>query len=125
MSSYVKVILAIRKRIGTKDFRFTSSARFHLTADDSFYIILQGSVNIYRLDDEAVKSTPLPFDTVKEFARLDVEPEKREELIAEVFGNYIVTLGKDNESIISCYHCCADTSLSLSCSLCRRQRSCI
>ena len=83
-------------------FSLGSFTRFHSITDDSFYIILQGSVNIYRLEDEAVKPGPLPFDPVKEFAKLDVDPEKREEMIAEAFGNYIVTLGKNHESIISC-----------------------
>jgi hypothetical protein len=59
-----------------------------------FYIILQGSVNIYRLDDDGPKPGPLEFDTVKEFSKLEVDPDKREELIAQTFGNYIVTLGK-------------------------------
>lgn len=58
-----------------------------------FYIILQGSVNIYRFDDDGPKSETLVIDTVKEFAKLDVDPDKREELIGQFFGNYIVTLG--------------------------------
>jgi hypothetical protein len=62
------------------------------------------------LEDEAVKAVPLEFDTVKEFARLDVDPEKREELIGQAFGNYIVTLGKSNKSTISC--CGVDIFLS-------------
>ena len=59
-----------------------------------FYIILQGSVNIYRFDEDGPKPAALEFDTVKEFARLNDDPEKREELIAEAFGNFVVTLGK-------------------------------
>ncbi|CAF3920227.1 unnamed protein product, partial [Rotaria sordida] len=59
---------------------------------DTFYIILQGSVNIYRCDEDGPKSTPHDFDTVKEFSKLDHDPDKREELIAQEFGNYIVTL---------------------------------
>lgn len=58
-----------------------------------FYIILQGSVNIYRLDDDSPKAIELNIDTVTEFAKLDDDPDKREELIAQAFGNYIVTLG--------------------------------
>jgi len=58
-----------------------------------FYIILQGSVNIYRFDDDGPKPEPLVIDTVREFNRLDVDPDKREELIAQSFGNYVVTLG--------------------------------
>lgn len=67
-------------------------------------------MNIYRLEDEAVKEAPLEFDTVTEFAKLDIDPEKREELIGQAFGNYIVTLGKSNESTNSC--CCDDAFLS-------------
>ncbi|CAF0882557.1 unnamed protein product [Rotaria sordida] len=59
---------------------------------DTFYIILQGSVNIYRCDEDGPKSAPHDFDTVKEFSKLDHDPDKREELIAQEFGNYIVTL---------------------------------
>ena len=33
------------------------------------------------------------IDTVKEFSKLDIDPDKREELIGQFFGNYIVTLG--------------------------------
>ena len=65
-----------------------------------FYIILQGSVNIYRLDDEGPQPTSLAFDTVRDFARLDADPEKRDELIAQAFGNYVVTLGKHGESTL-------------------------
>ena len=54
-------------------------------------------MNIYRLDDEGAQPTPLLFDTVKEFARLDADPDKRDELIAQAFGNYITKLGKDRE----------------------------
>ncbi len=61
-----------------------------------FYIILQGSVNIYRSDDEGPE--PLVIDTVTEFTKLDADPDKREELIAQAFGNYIVTLGKRESS---------------------------
>ncbi|CAF4127721.1 unnamed protein product [Rotaria sp. Silwood2] len=57
-----------------------------------FYIILQGSVNIYRLDDDTPQPTLIDIDTITEFAQLDADPEKREELIAQAFGNYIVTL---------------------------------
>lgn len=60
-----------------------------------FYIILQGTVNIYRLDDEGPQPTPLTFDTVTDFPRLDDDPEKRAELITQAFGNYITKLGKD------------------------------
>lgn len=60
-----------------------------------FYIILQGSVNIYRLDDDSSQPINVEFDTVAEFAQLDSDPEKREQLIAEAFGNYIVTLGNN------------------------------
>ncbi|CAF1355657.1 unnamed protein product [Rotaria magnacalcarata] len=59
---------------------------------DTFYIILQGSVNIYRFDEDGPKPAELEFDTVSEFTKLDSDPEKREELIAQAFGNYIVTL---------------------------------
>lgn len=59
---------------------------------DTFYIILQGSVNIYRFDDDGPKLEPLVLDTVKEFSKLDADPDKREELIAQSFGNYVVTL---------------------------------
>ncbi|CAF0826170.1 unnamed protein product [Rotaria sp. Silwood1] len=59
---------------------------------DTFYIILQGSVNIYRFDEDGPKQAPLAFDTIKEFSQLDHDPDKREELIAQEFGNYIVTL---------------------------------
>ena len=51
-------------------------------------------MNIYRLDDDSPPSLDVDFDTVTEFAQLDVDAEKREEIIAEAFGNYIVTLGK-------------------------------
>lgn len=61
-----------------------------------FYIILQGSVNIYRFDEDGPKPEPLEFDTVTEFAKLDNDSDKRDELIADAFGNYIVTLGKIN-----------------------------
>lgn len=60
-----------------------------------FYIILQGSVNIYRLDEDSPKKIELPFDTVKEFAKLDDDPEKREQLINQTFGNFIVKLCKN------------------------------
>ncbi|CAF3379761.1 unnamed protein product [Rotaria socialis] len=59
---------------------------------DTFYIILQGSVNIYRLDDDSPQAIPEDFDSVTEFTKLDAEPEKREELIIQTFGNYVVTL---------------------------------
>jgi hypothetical protein len=59
-----------------------------------FYIILQGSVNIYRLDDDSPKAIELDFDTVTEFPKLDVEPDKREQFISQAFGNYIVTLSR-------------------------------
>jgi hypothetical protein len=61
-----------------------------------FYIILQGSVNIYRFDDDGPKADLVVVDTVKEFSKLDTDPDKREELIGQSFGNYIVTLGKKN-----------------------------
>lgn len=61
-----------------------------------FYIILQGSVNIYRFDEDGPKPASLDFDTVKEFSNLDDDPNKREELIGQIFGNYVVTLGKNN-----------------------------
>jgi hypothetical protein len=67
---------------------------FQLDLCIRFYIILQGSVNIYRLDDDSPKSIQIAFDTITEFAELDADPEKREELISQAFGNYIVTLGK-------------------------------
>jgi len=38
------------------------------------------------------------LDTVKEFTKLDTDPDKREELIALSFGNYIVTLGKKRKT---------------------------
>ena len=57
-------------------------------------------MNIYRLDDDAQKPMPLEFDTVKEFAKLDFDPDKREELIGQAFGNYIVTLGMSLISIV-------------------------
>ncbi|CAF1203073.1 unnamed protein product, partial [Adineta ricciae] len=60
---------------------------------DTFYIILQGSVNIYRFDEDGPKPEPLEFDTVTEFAKLDNDSDKRDELIADAFGNYVVTLG--------------------------------
>ena len=53
-------------------------------------------MNIYRLEDESVKSMPSNLETVSEFARLNTDPEKREEIIAQAFGNYIVTLGNEN-----------------------------
>ncbi|CAF3383316.1 unnamed protein product [Rotaria sp. Silwood1] len=59
---------------------------------DTFYIILQGSVNIYRLDDDNPQPTLIDIDTITEFAQLDADPDKREELIVQAFGNYIVTL---------------------------------
>ena len=59
-----------------------------------FYIILQGSVNIYRLDEDSSKKIELPFDTVTEFAKLDGDPEKREQLINQTFGNFVITLRK-------------------------------
>lgn len=58
-----------------------------------FYIILQGSVNIYRLDDDSPPQMLTDFDTITEFSKLDTEPEQRDELITQTFGNYIVTLG--------------------------------
>ena len=51
-------------------------------------------MNIYRLDDDGPKPVPFDFDPVREFNRLDFDPNKREELIAQAFGNYIVTLGE-------------------------------
>ena len=54
-------------------------------------------MNIYRLDDDAPKSVPLDFDPAKEFSALEFDSEKREEMIREAFGNYIVTLGKKSE----------------------------
>ncbi|CAF4960981.1 unnamed protein product, partial [Rotaria magnacalcarata] len=48
--------------------------------------------NIYRFDEDGPKPAELEFDTVSEFTKLDSDPEKREELIAQAFGNYIVTL---------------------------------
>ena len=86
MLLYIKEIQEIRRK-----FKKKRSWKFYFCY--RFYIILQGSVNIYRSDDEGPKPGPLEFDTVKEFARLDVDPDKREELIAQAFGNYIVTLG--------------------------------
>ncbi|UJR21571.1 hypothetical protein I4U23_024654 [Adineta vaga] len=59
---------------------------------DTFYIILQGSVNIYRLDDEIPKSSEAEVNFETEFIKVDNDPEKREEFIAQTFGNYIVTL---------------------------------
>ena len=59
-----------------------------------FYIILQGSVNIYRLDDDSPKAVELGFDTVTKFRELDDDPDKREQFINQAFGNYIVTLSK-------------------------------
>jgi hypothetical protein len=61
-----------------------------------FYIILQGSVNIYRLDDDNPKPIHISFDTITTFAGLDNDAEQRDELISQSFGNYIVTLGKKN-----------------------------
>jgi len=61
-----------------------------------FYIILQGSVNIYRLDDDNPKPIQIDFDTITTFAELDDDVEKRDELISQTFGNYIVTLSKKN-----------------------------
>ena len=60
-----------------------------------FYIILQGSVHIYRLDEDSPKVIERHFDTITEFAKLDADPEKREQLINQTFGNFVVTLGKD------------------------------
>ena len=54
-------------------------------------------MNIYRLDDESPQPTPLAIDTVKDFPRLDADPDKRDELITQAFGNFIVKLGKDSE----------------------------
>jgi hypothetical protein len=57
-------------------------------------------VNIYRLDDDSPKAIELKFDTVTEFAKLDNDPDKREELIAQAFGNYIVTLSKISKTSV-------------------------
>ncbi|CAF1575190.1 unnamed protein product [Adineta ricciae] len=59
---------------------------------DTFYIILQGSVNIYRLDDETPKSFETDGNVEMDLMKLHDDPEKREEFIGEAFGNYIVTL---------------------------------
>ena len=63
---------------------------------DRFYIILQGAVNIYRLDDESSKPIDVDLDTIAKLADLDGDPERRELLIGQTFGNYVVTLGKDH-----------------------------
>ncbi|CAF1332490.1 unnamed protein product [Adineta steineri] len=59
---------------------------------DKFYIILQGSVNIYRLDDDNPKPTQPTSDISVEFAKLRNEPENRDLFITQNFGNYIVSL---------------------------------
>ena len=59
-----------------------------------FYIILQGSVNIYRLDDETPKFFETDGNLEMDLMKLHDDPEKREEFIGQTFGNYIVTLGK-------------------------------
>lgn len=51
-------------------------------------------MKIYRTDDEAVKLIPTNLNTVVEFGKLHQDPEKREEMISQAFGSYIVTLGK-------------------------------
>lgn len=51
-------------------------------------------MNIYRLDDDAPRQLSLDFDPIKELSKPDLDPDKREELISQAFGNYIVTLGK-------------------------------
>ena len=58
-----------------------------------FYIILQGAVNIYRLDDDA-KPPSNEQNSGVDLTQLDNESEKRDEIIAQLFGNYVVTLGK-------------------------------
>ena len=60
----------------------------------SFYIILQGAVNIYRLDDDTMHPIEYDFDPKSKFAEFDDDPEQREDLISQTFGNYVVTLGK-------------------------------
>lgn len=50
-------------------------------------------MNIYRLDDDSPPQMLTDFDTITEFSKLDTEPEQRDELITQTFGNYIVTLG--------------------------------
>ena len=63
-----------------------------------FYIILQGAVNIYRLDDESLKPIDVDLDTIAKLADLNDDPERRELLIGQTFGNYVVTLGKHHLS---------------------------
>ena len=52
-------------------------------------------MNIYRYDDDGPKTDSHAIDTIREFERLDADPDKRDELIALAFGNYIVTLGRE------------------------------
>lgn len=52
-------------------------------------------MNIYRLDEDSSKTIERHFDTVTEFAKLDNDPEKREQLINQTFGNFVVTLCKN------------------------------
>lgn len=64
-----------------------------------FYIILQGAVNIYRLDDESTQPIQYDFDPVTKLAEFDEDPEQREQLIAQTFGSYVVTLGEIHLSL--------------------------
>ena len=69
-----------------------------------FYIILKGAVNIYRLDDDNSNPIEIDSDTTTKFAEFDTEPDKREQLIAQTFGSYVVTLGKGKKSNHFCRH---------------------
>jgi hypothetical protein len=89
MLLYVKMTPAIRKLIKNCVLIFQN-----FVVKNRFYIILQGSVDIFRADDEGSKPIQIDIDTVTEFAKLDDDPEKRELIIAQTFGNYVVTLGK-------------------------------
>lgn len=62
--------------------------------DLRFYIILQGAVNIYRLDDDHSNPIEIPFDLLTKLPQLDDDPDQRESLIIQTFGNYVVTLCK-------------------------------
>lgn len=74
--------------LALNSFCFSFSLKF------SFYIILQGAVNIYRLDDDTMHPIEYDFDPKSKFAEFDDDPEQREDLISQTFGNYVVTLGK-------------------------------
>jgi hypothetical protein len=59
-------------------------------------------VNIYRNDDESTEPVDFKMDMIGILPELDNDPEKREQIIGQIFGNYIVTLGKLNGFIEHC-----------------------